>query len=167
MLVDGVFASAPSLGRGEVDEGGTIVLNPAHFTKTDDGEEHTDTGARCDLQVLGDGVDHLGSPSDLRNRDDEEDDTFNQHSGEGNLPIDAHAEHDGEGEVGVQAHSRCECKGKVGPQTHDHTADKGGDGRCKQRIVKRNTADAQHRWVHEQDVRHRQEGRQSGSQFAI
>jgi len=170
VLVDGIVARTEGLGGGEIDERGAVVLNPTHFTETDDGKEHTDTGARCNLQVLGDGVDHLGSPADLGQRDDDEDDTFNQHSGEGDFPRNAHAEHDGEGEVGVEPHPRCQGEGEVSPQAHDHTANKGSDGSGEEGVVVRNaccTEVVQHRRVHNQDVRHRQEGRQSGSQFTV
>ena len=68
--------------------------------------------------------DHL---ADLGDRDEDVDQTAQEHHAQRFLPREAQAEAHGVGEEGVEAHAGCLCVRHVGEQAHDERADDGGD----------------------------------------
>ncbi len=95
----------------------------------------------------------------------EKDDAGEEDGAEGGLPGNAHAKHDGVGEVGVEAHAGSQGQWVVGERSHEDAAEGraetggGGDG------GEGHAGFAEERGIHEDDVRHRDEGGEAGEDF--
>jgi hypothetical protein len=100
--------------------------------------------------------------TDSREGEEEKNDTGEEDCSEGGLPGNAHAFDDGVGEVGVETHAGREGQRVVGDGAHEDRTEgraeagggcDGGDGHAGLR---------EDGWVHEDDVRHRDEGGDAG-----
>ena len=91
----------------------------------------------------------------------EKDEAGEKDGAECRLPRDAHSEDDGVGEVGVETHAGREGEGIVGERSHENAAEGRAEtgGGCDG--GERHAGFAEERRVHEDDVRHRDEGRKT------
>ena len=136
---------------------GVIVDNDTGVLQADEGDEQADTGADGFLQGSGDGIQQPGAH--LRNRQDDEDNTFNQHGREGELPAVSHAQAHREHEEGVQTHTGSQAKRFFGIQGHDQGTYDGGQGRSRKHRSAGHVKGTEDAGVDGQDIGHRQEGR--------
>ena len=136
---------------------GVIVDNDTGVLQADEGDEQADTGADGFLQGSGDGVQQPGAH--LRNRQDDEDNTFNQDGREGELPAVSHSQADRKYKEGVQAHTGSQTKWFFGIQGHDQGSHDGGQGRRSKDGSAGHVKGTEDAGVDGQDIGHRQEGR--------
>ena len=132
----------------------------AGVLERDQRQEQADAGGDRHLERLGDGVDDPFA--DRQHADDEEDDAGDEHAAQRHLPAVAHAAHHAEGEVGVQPHARRQGDRIVGEEGHQEAADGGGHAGRHEHRAERHLGGRQDRRIDEDDVGHRQEGRDPG-----
>ena len=83
----------------------------------------------------------------------------------GHLPWDAHAFADRISEVGVESHARRQGNRTAGKHAHQDAADGGRQTRRSDDGLEGHAGFLKDGGVHEDDVRHRDEGRESGQNF--
>ena len=115
--------------RAEIVGGVTTFFAMAyiifHIQQADKGDEQADTGGNGALKEAGDGRDDLAAQG--ADRDDQEQDTAEQHDGQGLLPGVPHVEANGKGKESVQSHAGSLGEGRVGQQGRQQAADGGAD----------------------------------------
>ena len=99
------------------DEGGLGRGDDTSTLQADKGNKQADTGTDGATQDQWDGIDDVLPQSGDGEQD--EDDTLDEHGGQGKLPAIAHGEHHGVGKEGIQAHARSQRKGQLGIERHD------------------------------------------------
>ena len=145
-------------------QGRVAVDDQTGVLQADEGDEQADTGTDGMLEAERDGI--QDPSADLGQCEDDENDTFNQDGGQGELPTVSHRQADGKHEEGVEAHAGSQRKRFLGPEGHHQRGDDGSQGRRRENGTRRHsgqrTEDAR---IDGQDVGHRQERRQAGDQL--
>ena len=104
------------------------------------------------LQVGGNSIEDCFT--DVGNRQDDEDDTFNKNGCQCLLPAVAHAQNDSVSKVGVQTHCGSQRKGMVGKYCHQDGANRGSDCSCSEDCAAVHAGSGKDAGVNCQDVSH-------------
>ena len=144
----------------QCDQGGFAPHHDSGVAKPDDDQEEPD--ARSDRQLLraGNGVHH---PLPHRQHgQDEHQDAGAEDGAQRGLPGKPQRAHRDSGEVGVQSHPRRQRDRVVGVESHDRRPERCREAGRHQHGTGIHPRLPQHQRIHENDVRHRQEGGAAG-----
>ena len=144
----------------ERDEGRVIVGDDPGILETDECDEQADTGTDRMFERKRNGIEDPGT--DLREGQDDKDDTLKENSRQGELPAMAHTEADSKYEEGVQAHTRGKGKRFLGKEGHDQRTDEGSQGGCRKDGTGRHVEGAEDARIDGEDIRHRKERGNTG-----
>ena len=141
-------------GRVQGDEGCSIN-DDTGILQADEGNEEADTYPDRFFDVIRNGVDDR--LSHVHEGKDDEDDTFDEDRGEGELPTVAHSKNNGVRQEGVQSHARGESERQVGHQCHDQRGNGRRDCGGGEDLGELHPGIAENTRVHGQDISHGQE----------
>ena len=130
----------------------------AHHT-----DEQTDTAGDTHTQAHRDIGNHPIAHAE--NRQQQQTDSAPEDGAHTHLPRQAHCLHHHEREEGVQTHRRSQCHRQVGEYAHQDTAQRRNQAGGDKHRAGVHASDAKNLRVNENDVDHRQEGRETGDHF--
>ena len=136
------------------------VNNDMGVLKTDEADEKADTDRYTQLQGRRYRIeDRL---PDIGQRQDDENDTFCENGGQGDLPGIPHAHDDRVGQIGVQAHTCGQSEGQICQERHQNTGDRGCQRRRRKDSTLIHAGISQNAGIDSQDIGHCHEGRDAG-----
>ena len=162
--------------EGAHADGGRVVLNDdARVQQTDQRDEHADTGADSNTNILGDGA--IDRFAQTQQGDEDEQHAGDEHDGQRLIIAIAVAQHDRIGKEGVQAHAGGLREGHLCVHGHQQRADEraqagrheyaAGNRAGHGRIAGNDIELVQDVRVDEDDVRHGKERGQAGHNFHL
>jgi hypothetical protein len=147
----------------ERNERGRIAHHDARGLQRNDGEEEADAACNRHAYGMRNAVhDHLAHADQ---RDDHEEAARDEHRAQRRLPREAHAFDHRIGEVGVEPHARRKRNRVVRVKAHHERGERGHEAGGHEHGLFRHACIAQNRRVHEDDVGHREKGREAREQF--
>ena len=136
----------------------------AGLIQTDEGEEQSDADGVAVTEGRGNGVDHPLPEAEKCHQNEEN--TSQEHGAESALPRVAEHVHDRERNESVFAHVRGDGERTVGIEAHQQRSEDRGQNSGRERGSRRYAGGRQDGGVDGHDVGHREEGSESGDDFA-
>ena len=152
---------------GEVDQlnQSRTVNTQTGILQADESDEQTDTDGNTALQAQRNGIEN--GFTDIGQRQDDEDNTFNEDSQQADLPGVAHTQANSIGHVSVQTHACRQRKGQVCHQSHTGGTNEGSQSGCHQNSGGIHTGSGQDAGVNSEDVSHSHEGGDTSHNFGL
>ena len=146
------------------DERCGIADDEAGVAEPDEGDEESDAAGDCGVEFMRNGAqNHL---ADSGGSEGEKDDAGEEDGAQRGLPGDMHLEADGVSEIGVEAHAGRECDGIARDDAHQNGTECRREAGGRRDRSERHPGGGENGGIDQDDVRHGQEGGDSGQNLS-